>query len=230
MPPKGWKKYPEGFKPVNSSGAPLREKEQYGIEDLLLPRATMLKLAKDVLPDGSQIPKDGLMALLRSSTMFINYLAAEANNIAHIANRKTIVPTDVFKALENTNFASFVPEVRQSLEAYERVTKERAANKVLSKASDTVEDQNVDGFMLNDEEEDEYTNGSKIDQTEPEDDLNEPEETVSGNIMSDTHLSGNEKSSEANVKRTKILSNSNIDLESDAAIKILSTSHTPQSI
>lgn len=78
MPPKGWKKYPDGFKPVNSAGTPLKEKTTtYSLEDLLLPRTSISRLAKDSLPEGTQLPKDGLTALVRSSTVFINYVSAE---------------------------------------------------------------------------------------------------------------------------------------------------------
>lgn len=32
MPPKGWKKYPDGFKPVNSAGTPVKEKQKFKLD------------------------------------------------------------------------------------------------------------------------------------------------------------------------------------------------------
>jgi histone H3/H4 len=81
-----------------------------------LPRSTISRLAKEALPEGSQIPKDGLLALLRSSTVFISYLSAEANGIAHDACRKIVQPQDVFRALEAIGLGSFVPSVRAEVE------------------------------------------------------------------------------------------------------------------
>jgi DNA polymerase epsilon subunit 3 len=116
MPPKGWKKYPDGFKPVNSAGTPLKDREKYTLEDLLLPRSTVIRLAKEVLPEGSQqLPKEAVLALLRSSTVFINYLGSEANTVAHDTFRKTLTAADVFRALEMIDFGAFVPNVQAQL-------------------------------------------------------------------------------------------------------------------
>lgn len=36
-----------------------------------------MRLAKDILPDGTVVPKDGQLALTRSASMFVSYLALE---------------------------------------------------------------------------------------------------------------------------------------------------------
>ena len=112
MPPKGWRKYADGFKPANSSGVPSEERPVYGLEDLLLPRASISKLAKGVLPDKTALPKDGVTALQRSATVFISYLASEANRAAHKAGRVTVLPSDVLAALEGAHLGSFVGQVQ----------------------------------------------------------------------------------------------------------------------
>lgn len=127
MPPKGWRKYPDGFKPTNAAGTPVKDKDQFSLDDLLFPRSTVLKLAKETFATGSgtaaaaatQVPKDAQTALARSASMFVSYLALEANTIARDAGRKTVLPSDVFRALDNVQFGAFSPKVREDLAIFE---------------------------------------------------------------------------------------------------------------
>lgn len=124
MPPKGWRKYPDGFKPTNAAGTPVKDKDQFSLDDLLFPRSTVLKLAKETFTDGgaaatAQIPRDAQTALARSASMFVSYIALEANTIARGAGRKTVLPSDVFRALENVQFGAFAPKVREDLAVFE---------------------------------------------------------------------------------------------------------------
>lgn len=45
MPPKGWKKYPDGFKPVNSAGTPVKEKQKFKLDVCLVATKRGLCLA-----------------------------------------------------------------------------------------------------------------------------------------------------------------------------------------
>ncbi|KAJ4150792.1 hypothetical protein LMH87_011526 [Akanthomyces muscarius] len=74
------------------------------IEDLTLPKSIITRLAKGVLPANTQIQANAIMAMSKSTTVFISYLAAHANEITLNANKKTIMPADVFKALEEIEF------------------------------------------------------------------------------------------------------------------------------
>ncbi|KAJ3488720.1 hypothetical protein NLG97_g6148 [Lecanicillium saksenae] len=74
------------------------------IEDLTLPKSIITRLAKGVLPANTQIQGNAILAMSKSTTVFINYLAAHANEITLNANKKTIMPADVFKALEEIEF------------------------------------------------------------------------------------------------------------------------------
>jgi DNA polymerase epsilon subunit 3 len=130
MPPKGWRKYPDGFKPTNAAGTPAKDKDQFSLDDLLFPRSTVLKLAKETFTDGgaaaaAPIPKDAQTALARSASMFVSYIALEANTIARGAGRKTVLPSDVFRALENVQFGAFAPKVREDLAVFESHTAAR---------------------------------------------------------------------------------------------------------
>ncbi|KAL5594520.1 hypothetical protein BROUX41_001446 [Berkeleyomyces rouxiae] len=74
------------------------------IEDLTLPKSIMTRLAKADLPTGTQIQGNAMTAITRSATVFINHLASAANDNTKNAGKKTILPADVFKALDDTEF------------------------------------------------------------------------------------------------------------------------------
>ncbi|KGQ08984.1 hypothetical protein BB8028_0001g05280 [Beauveria bassiana] len=80
------------------------ENDKITIEDLTLPKSIITRLAKGVLPANTQIQANAIMAMSKSTTVFISYLAAHANEITLNANKKTIMPADVFKALEEIEF------------------------------------------------------------------------------------------------------------------------------
>ncbi|GMM51981.1 DNA polymerase epsilon noncatalytic subunit [Starmerella bacillaris] len=116
MPPKGWKKTSAGFQPVNSANVSIKDHKEHGIDELLLPRSLVARIAKQALPAHTPIPKDGVTALMRSSAMFISYITAQASKIAVFEGRKTINQSDVLQALEKCNFGQFVnPTIELSL-------------------------------------------------------------------------------------------------------------------
>ncbi|EHK45284.1 uncharacterized protein TrAtP1_003550 [Trichoderma atroviride] len=83
------------------------------IEDLNLPKSIITRLAKGTLPPNTQIQGNAILALSKSATVFISYLASHANENTVAAGKKTISPADVFKALDDTEFAF----LKESLEA-----------------------------------------------------------------------------------------------------------------
>ncbi|RCI07823.1 hypothetical protein L249_5833 [Ophiocordyceps polyrhachis-furcata BCC 54312] len=88
-------------------------KDTVTIEDLSLPKSIITRLAKGVLPPNTQIQANAILAMSKGATLFISYLASHANEHTTNAGKKTISPTDVFKALDDTEF-SFL---REPLEA-----------------------------------------------------------------------------------------------------------------
>lgn len=126
MPPKGWKKTAAGFQPANSSFVPLKNRKEYGIDDLLLPRSLVLKIAKEALPPGAPVPKDGVTALMRAATMFVSYITATANDIAAFERRKTVSHTDILQALEKNHFGAFTNAVVE-LSAKRQALKDKSA-------------------------------------------------------------------------------------------------------
>ncbi|KAJ6787150.1 hypothetical protein PWT90_05411 [Aphanocladium album] len=87
-----------------AAAAAAADNDKTTIEDLTLPKSIITRLAKGVLPANTQIQGNAILAMSKSTTVFINYLAAHANEITLNANKKTIMPADVFKALEEIEF------------------------------------------------------------------------------------------------------------------------------
>ncbi|KAI1094892.1 histone-fold-containing protein [Rostrohypoxylon terebratum] len=83
------------------------------IEDLNLPKSIITRLAKGVLPPNTQIQANAVLAMCKSATVFINHLANAANEKAQGSNKKTIMPADVFEALNDIEFEF----MRERLEA-----------------------------------------------------------------------------------------------------------------
>ncbi|RYP43288.1 hypothetical protein DL768_010001 [Monosporascus sp. mg162] len=102
----------------NESAPPTDKERKEGrdsvtIEDLTLPKSIITRLAKGVLPPNTQIQTNAVLAMSKSATVFINHLANAANEHTQNANKKTIMPNDVFAALEDIEF----PFLRERLEA-----------------------------------------------------------------------------------------------------------------
>ncbi|KAK9236726.1 histone-fold-containing protein [Lipomyces kononenkoae] len=99
-----------------------QERERaYGIDDYMLPKATVTRLAKHVLPANMQIQKDAMTALSKSATVFINYLTATANDLTVGAGRRTVNPSDVYKAIELLELEFILPRLKAEVDKYVEV-------------------------------------------------------------------------------------------------------------
>ena len=71
-----------------------------------------------------------MLAMTKSATVFVGYLATHANEYAQAANRKTVAPADVLKALEDLEFGEFKPRLEAELETFnENAARKRAGAK-----------------------------------------------------------------------------------------------------
>ncbi|KXX80096.1 DNA polymerase epsilon subunit D [Madurella mycetomatis] len=95
---------PEAAEPSASASTPV---------DLTLPKSIITRLAKGVLPPNTQIQANAILALTKSATVFINHLANSANEFTVSSGKKTIMPADVFKALDDIEYGF----MREKLEA-----------------------------------------------------------------------------------------------------------------
>ncbi|KAI0202400.1 histone-fold-containing protein [Astrocystis sublimbata] len=90
-----------------------KDKDAVTVEDLTLPKSIIQRLAKGVLPSNTQIQANATLAMSKSATLFINHIANAANEHTLNNNKKTIMPADVFAALDDIEFPFF----RERLEA-----------------------------------------------------------------------------------------------------------------
>lgn len=90
-----------------------KDRDTVSIEDLNLPKSIITRLAKGVLPPNTQIQANAILALSKSATVFISHLASASNEFTLSANKKTIMPADVFAALDEIEYGF----MRERLEA-----------------------------------------------------------------------------------------------------------------
>ncbi|KAK9321153.1 histone-fold-containing protein [Lipomyces orientalis] len=93
----------------------------HGIDDYMLPKATVTRLAKHVLPANTQIQKDAMTALSKSATVFINYLTSTANDLTIGSGRRTVNPSDVYKAIELLELDFFLPRLKAEVDKFVEV-------------------------------------------------------------------------------------------------------------
>ncbi|KAG0270030.1 hypothetical protein DFQ27_000994 [Actinomortierella ambigua] len=107
------------------------------IEDNELPKAILTRIMKRALPDNTNIQSNAKLAISKSTTIFINYLAATANEAAHAVNHKIINASHVFKALEMLDLEEMIPELTAQLEAYQKLQKSKKISKESAKEGES---------------------------------------------------------------------------------------------
>lgn len=68
---------PKKGKEAAAAAAAAGDNDKTTIEDLTLPKSIITRLAKGVLPANTQIQANAIMAMSKSTTVFISYLAAQ---------------------------------------------------------------------------------------------------------------------------------------------------------
>lgn len=128
------------------------------VEDLNLPNAVVTRIIKECLPDGINVSKEARTAIARATSIYILFITSAANNVATQASRKTISANDVFKALEETEFSSFVKPIQEALEEFKKAQldkKQKAAGKKIEDADKSGDDKHSEDTIEVDEEEQE---------------------------------------------------------------------------
>ncbi|TAQ88484.1 hypothetical protein B7494_g3204 [Chlorociboria aeruginascens] len=116
-----------------------------GASDLNLPKSIVTRLAKGVLPPNTQIQGNAMLAMSKSATVFVNYLASQANESTLSQNRKTINPADVFKALEDLEFPEFRPRLEAELARFMEIQADKRINYRKKAAADKATGQAEEG-------------------------------------------------------------------------------------
>ncbi|KAL7419339.1 hypothetical protein Q5752_006177 [Cryptotrichosporon argae] len=122
MPPKGATLVPRPSEAQHSSAAADQQRaNSAGLGEFELPKTSLVKLAKGSIPDNVKMQQDVVTALMRSSTVFMNYLSAAAHDQALGRSGKSITASDVLKAIQEMDFGpadALIPLLEQELAAY----------------------------------------------------------------------------------------------------------------
>lgn len=102
-----------------------------GLENFELPKSVVMKIAKAAIPEEARLTKETVLSLVKGSTVFINYLAATAHDVASAKQHKSIAASDVLRALELMDFGDLVEPLQAELEAY----KDQGKTTVVRKAT-----------------------------------------------------------------------------------------------
>ncbi|TRM61016.1 histone-fold-containing protein [Schizophyllum amplum] len=89
-----------------------------GIENFELPKSVVTKIAKSALPENVKLQKETVISLVKGSTVFINYLAATAHDLALQKAHKSVSASDVLRALELLEFGDLVEPLTAELNIF----------------------------------------------------------------------------------------------------------------
>lgn len=102
------------------------------LDDFNLPQSAISKIVKHTLPDGISLSNEAKEALSKAASVFVLYSTSCANNFALRADKKTLTSPDIYAAMDDMNFGSFVNSLKESLKAY-HIEKGRKDNCKLKK-------------------------------------------------------------------------------------------------
>ncbi|XP_038724716.1 protein Dr1 homolog isoform X2 [Tripterygium wilfordii] len=91
-------------------------------EDASLPKATMTKIIKEMLPPDVRVARDAQDLLIECCVEFINLVSSESNEVCSREDRRTIAPEHVLKALEVLGFGEYIEEVYAAYEQHKLET------------------------------------------------------------------------------------------------------------
>lgn len=95
------------------------------IQDLNLPISNISRIIRDALPESTSMDRETRIAIARATSVFIMYLASSASAIADKANHKTFSAADVFEAIEEMEFDSFLEPMKVALTQYRQSVKDK---------------------------------------------------------------------------------------------------------
>ncbi|CAD5166327.1 unnamed protein product [Musa acuminata subsp. malaccensis] len=92
-------------------------------EDVSLPKSTMFKIIKEMLPPDVRVARDTQDLLVECCVEFINLVSSESNEVCNREDKKTIAPEHVLKALEVVlGFGEYIEEVYAAYEHHKLET------------------------------------------------------------------------------------------------------------
>ncbi|KAK0211038.1 histone-fold-containing protein [Desarmillaria ectypa] len=106
-----------------------------GIENFELPKSLITKIARSAIPENAKLQKETILSLVKGSTVFINYLAATAHDVALSKQHKSISATDVLRALEVMELGDLVQNLQEELQVYRELSKTDKTKRATSSAA-----------------------------------------------------------------------------------------------
>ncbi|GLU13317.1 hypothetical protein SLE2022_299570 [Rubroshorea leprosula] len=91
-------------------------------EDASLPKATMTKIIKEMLPADVRVARDAQDLLIECCVEFINLVSSESNEVCSKEEKRTIAPEHVLKALQVLGFGEYIEEVYAAYEHHKTET------------------------------------------------------------------------------------------------------------
>ncbi|KAH7686166.1 Class 2 transcription repressor NC2 beta subunit (Dr1) protein [Dioscorea alata] len=91
-------------------------------EDVSLPKATMFKIIKEMLPPDVRVARDAQDLIVECCVEFINLVSSESNEVCSREDKRTIAPEHVLKALEVLGFGEYIEEVYAAYEQHRQET------------------------------------------------------------------------------------------------------------
>ncbi|KAJ1392321.1 hypothetical protein SESBI_35866 [Sesbania bispinosa] len=91
-------------------------------EDASLPKATMTKIIKEMLPPDVRVARDAQDLLIECCVEFINLVSSESNEVCNREEKRTIAPEHVLRALEVLGFGEYIEEVYAAYEQHKLET------------------------------------------------------------------------------------------------------------
>jgi DNA polymerase epsilon subunit 3 len=95
-----------------------RPADSHIADELAFPSSSIARIVKAVLPESMQLAKDARTAFARSASIFALYVTAAANDLCRDAKRATITAQDVYKALDELEFETLTPQVKEFVEMF----------------------------------------------------------------------------------------------------------------
>jgi DNA polymerase epsilon subunit 3 len=118
-----------------------RPAESHITDDLAFPASSIARIVKACIPESMNLSKDARTAFGRAATIFALYVTSCANDLCRDGKRSTISATDVYRALDELEFETFTPQVKEFVEAFRSA---QAAKKGKSEAGQAAREQEDD--------------------------------------------------------------------------------------
>ncbi|XP_004508593.1 protein Dr1 homolog isoform X2 [Cicer arietinum] len=110
-------------------------------EDASLPKATMTKIIKEMLPPDVRVARDAQDLLIECCVEFINLISSESNEVCNREDKRTIAPEHVLKALQVLGFSEYIEEVYAAYEQHKLETMDSLKGGKWSNAAEMTEEE-----------------------------------------------------------------------------------------